>query len=187
MSGFNFNNNDTMPPVGSIIAHTGNISPSGWLICDGSSYTTSNYPLLFNVIGYRYGGSGSTFNLPDLRDCLIRGSPSTTSLSASKLGSSTVTLTLSNLPSHAHTYQDVYYTEQVGGVTQLNNYGANDSNNSNQFIFRTTNGSSTANINNSETNISTTNTISNSGNATSTPTPFSIIPYSNIINYIIKI
>lgn len=41
--------------------------PTGWLYCDGGSHSTSTYSNLFAVIGYTYGGSGSSFNVPDLR------------------------------------------------------------------------------------------------------------------------
>lgn len=40
--------------------------PTGWLMCDGVGYTTSTYSDLFGVIGYTYGGSGSTFNVPNM-------------------------------------------------------------------------------------------------------------------------
>lgn len=39
--------------------------PPGYLTCDGSAVNTDLYPALFAAIGYSYGGSGSTFNLPD--------------------------------------------------------------------------------------------------------------------------
>jgi microcystin-dependent protein len=37
----------------------------GWLLCDGTSYSVSDYPNLFNVIGYTFGGSGDNFNVPN--------------------------------------------------------------------------------------------------------------------------
>lgn len=37
-----------------------------WLICDGTGYNTTDYPGLFGVIGYTYGGSGTTFKVPDM-------------------------------------------------------------------------------------------------------------------------
>jgi microcystin-dependent protein len=37
----------------------------GWLKCDGRGLSTTEYNFLFQVIGYKFGGSGSTFNLPD--------------------------------------------------------------------------------------------------------------------------
>jgi hypothetical protein len=40
--------------------------PAGWLYCDGSLYDCKEYPELFNVIGYSYGGSGEQFAVPDL-------------------------------------------------------------------------------------------------------------------------
>lgn len=42
-------------------------APSGWLPCDGRSLATASYPDLFSALGYAWGGSGSSFNLPDLR------------------------------------------------------------------------------------------------------------------------
>lgn len=35
--------------------------------CDGAEYLTSEYPELFEVIGYTYGGSGDYFRVPNLR------------------------------------------------------------------------------------------------------------------------
>ena len=54
-------------PVGSLQAYAGASAPTGWLMCDGSSYSTSVYPELFSVLGYTYGGSSGNFNVPDLR------------------------------------------------------------------------------------------------------------------------
>ena len=38
-----------------------------WLLCDGSSISTSTFSALFGVIGTTFGGSGSNFNVPDYR------------------------------------------------------------------------------------------------------------------------
>src|SRR5262245_45891851 len=46
-------------PTGAIMAFYGTTAPSGWLICDGSSFSSSNYPALATLLG------GTT--LPDLR------------------------------------------------------------------------------------------------------------------------
>lgn len=37
----------------------------GWLRCDGRGLDKTAYNLLFQVIGYTFGGSASTFNLPN--------------------------------------------------------------------------------------------------------------------------
>lgn len=56
-------------PIGTIWEFAGNIAPAGWVFCDGSSKSTTDplYAALFAVIGYRHGGAGANFNLPDRR------------------------------------------------------------------------------------------------------------------------
>jgi len=39
----------------------------GWLKCDGRALDKVTFNLLFQVIGYQFGGSGNNFNLPDLQ------------------------------------------------------------------------------------------------------------------------
>ncbi len=39
----------------------------GWLLCDGTSYSTTDYPDLFAVIGYTFGGSENNFNVPNYK------------------------------------------------------------------------------------------------------------------------
>lgn len=51
---------------GMITPYGGVGAPSGWLLCNGTSYSTSTYSNLFGVVGYTYGGSGSSFNVPNL-------------------------------------------------------------------------------------------------------------------------
>jgi hypothetical protein len=44
-----------------------------WLMpCDGQSLSTTAYPECFAAIGYTWGGSGSTFNLPNAKNRYIR-------------------------------------------------------------------------------------------------------------------
>lgn len=55
----------------------------GYLLCDGSSYNVADYPVLWEVIGNTYGGTGSyntttkaysgTFNVPDYRNVRMCG------------------------------------------------------------------------------------------------------------------
>jgi phage-related tail fiber protein len=60
--------------VGSILMWPADTPPdSKWLELDGSAIASSSYPDLFTLIGYTYGGSGATFNLPDLRGVFARG------------------------------------------------------------------------------------------------------------------
>lgn len=67
---------DLCVPVGVVQAFAGNATPAGWLLCDGSAVSRTEYSALFAVIGTTYGaGDGSsTFNLPNLKDKFIEGS-----------------------------------------------------------------------------------------------------------------
>ncbi len=83
----------TATPVGSIIPYGGSADTGNYLLCDGRSLDTTVYSALYNVIGYSYGGSGSDFNLPDLRGRTIAGidDMGTAQGAASRLGSNTYT------------------------------------------------------------------------------------------------
>ena len=50
-------------------------APEGWLVCDGSAVSRTQYSKLFAAMGVIFGvGDGvNTFNLPDLRGEFIRG------------------------------------------------------------------------------------------------------------------
>ena len=88
--------------------------PSGFLLCDGQSVSTSTFAALFAVIAYTYGGSGANFNVPDLRDRTVAGVSNTKSLGQA-IGANTVTptgnvggnaasttLATTQIPSHTH-------------------------------------------------------------------------------------
>jgi microcystin-dependent protein len=53
-------------PVGGVTMFGGLLAaiPFNYLPCDGRTLDTTEFADLFNVIGYRYGGSGAIFNLP---------------------------------------------------------------------------------------------------------------------------
>lgn len=60
-------------PVGRICEwHTGIDPPDGWLETDGATVDVARYNALFKVIGYTYGGSGTSFDLPTITDHIIR-------------------------------------------------------------------------------------------------------------------
>jgi microcystin-dependent protein len=80
-----------------------NFAPVGWFMCEGQLLSISENETLFNLIGTTYGGDGqNTFALPDLRgrvaihqgDSFVMGQMS---------GAETVTLSIEDIPSHAHT------------------------------------------------------------------------------------
>jgi microcystin-dependent protein len=64
-------------PVGSIMPFAGAADklPQGWLFCDGSVKSRTEYAALYAVIGtaWGYGDNSTTFNIPDLRGLFLRG------------------------------------------------------------------------------------------------------------------
>lgn len=78
-------------------------SRPGWLPRDGSAVSRATYARLFAEIGTTYGvGNGTTtFNLPNDIGLFLIGAGGTFSLGATS-GSSTVSLSLANLPAHTH-------------------------------------------------------------------------------------
>jgi len=97
----------TGSPIGTIITFGGSTAPSGWLACDGSSYSRTTYADLFGVISTTYGApTGTTFLVPDLRGRAPLGAGTGTGLTARSLGAlggyEDVTLSATEIPSHSH-------------------------------------------------------------------------------------
>jgi len=65
-------------PSGAVLPFAYNVTsgtvPTGWLLCDGSTYQVSAYPTLGALLGNTYGGSTGTFAVPNLSGLFIRGS-----------------------------------------------------------------------------------------------------------------
>lgn len=119
-------------PSGTVAPFGGTTVPTGWVICDGRTLTTTSFTDLFNSIGYSYGGSGSSFNVPDLRGRATSGMDDyggavsavgpanrVTDAQADVLGgvfgTETHTLTEAELPSHTHAFDDGYFATGTGG------------------------------------------------------------------------
>jgi microcystin-dependent protein len=94
----------------------------GWLKCDGRSLSRTTYAALFAVIGTSFGSvNSSSFNLPDCRGRVLGTLGTGAGLSNRSLGDSvgaeTHTLTISEIPSHTHTYLGVVGQGVLGGGT----------------------------------------------------------------------
>ena len=109
-------------PAG-VVAHTASGSaPSGWLVANGASVSASTYPELFAAIGYTYGGSAGSFNLPPIQGKMILGTLSGTFAFASTGGTTTLTIGYSNMPSHTHpiSVTDSGHTHNIGSNVFIN-------------------------------------------------------------------
>lgn len=94
-----------MTPSGVISAFAGTAAPTGYLLCDGSSVSTTTFNQLFAVLGYTYGGSGGAFNLPNLKGRVPVGRDSSQTefdSLAEASGEKAVTLSTAQIPAHAH-------------------------------------------------------------------------------------
>lgn len=110
---------DCTIPAGTIVMWAGSSAPSGWLLCDGTSYKISDYLNLYNVIDMKYGGDSrnSTFKVPNLQQRFPLGAkagglnngfnPRGEQLTAYTYlgdigGDSQVKLSVETMPSHSH-------------------------------------------------------------------------------------
>lgn len=57
---------DQLLGVGDIKLIAAATAPKGYLACNGASVSTATYAALFAKISYTYGGSGSSFTLPNI-------------------------------------------------------------------------------------------------------------------------
>jgi microcystin-dependent protein len=66
---------NALSPAGTVVAYMGTTAPPGWLLCDGSAVSRTEYSALLTVIGTASGGGdgSTTFNLPDFRGQFLRG------------------------------------------------------------------------------------------------------------------
>ena len=101
--------------AGMVITYAGtNASiPAGWLLCDGASVATATYPALHTAIGYAYGGAGANFNLPDMVGIFAKGSATQTATTG---GNNSLTLSITEMPSHTHAVTDPGHVHDIGGA-----------------------------------------------------------------------
>lgn len=91
-------------PIGGILPYVGKTAPLNYLLCDGSDFTQSDYPELYNLLGHSW--------TPDLRGLVIVGWDTTKgALSDIGFDCSTImttggeakhTLTINEMPGHKH-------------------------------------------------------------------------------------
>jgi microcystin-dependent protein len=158
---------------------TATYSPPNFLLCDGSSYSTTAYPLLFSAIGYAYGGSGGSFSVPSFASRFpIGGNGSVSGCSSSNYaygngqggynnaqrvyynyggGSTNLTPLLQEVPPHSH--NTIYNDSALSTITPV---GVQ------QYLY-SQDGSSGVPTNQSGTNIQQTDSISGGDGVNITP------------------
>jgi microcystin-dependent protein len=84
--------------VGAIKPWGKSTAPAGYVLCDGTAISRTDYADLFAVIGTTYGvGNGSsTFNVPDLQGKMPQGYDGSTYNMAGTGGANTVTVSVTN-------------------------------------------------------------------------------------------
>lgn len=109
----------------------------GWMKCDGRTLSVPQYHLLFQVIGYQFGGSGGSFSLPNPAGGVVgvvgqRTGAVTTTLHGpgQDVGEEKHQLTVPEMPAHTHGITDPGHAHSY--VNQ-----ANDQNTDNAFATET--------------------------------------------------
>jgi microcystin-dependent protein len=116
------------PFIGEVMIFASNFAPRGWAFCEGQLLAISQNTALFSILGTTYGGDGrTTFGLPDLRGRAAIGPGRGPGLENYRLGQlggvETVTLTISQMPSHNHQVNAVSTTGST--AAPINAYLAN--------------------------------------------------------------
>ncbi len=129
---------DALVPTGAILPFTGTTIPAGFLACDGTPVSRTDYAALFAVIGISFGEGDkiATFNLPDLRGRFVRGADGgtgrdpdrasrTASLPGGATGDAIGSLQGSAFASHGHGISDPGHQHfaAYGGACGCNNGG----------------------------------------------------------------
>ena len=96
-------------PTGTILSYGGTTAPEGFLLCDGEPYDTTVEADLFGVIAYAFGGSGGSFNVPDMRGRVPVGKG--TNSAVDSVGENEGLGEASRSPSHTH-YHDHTHVAQ---------------------------------------------------------------------------
>ena len=95
------------PFLAEIKIFAGNFAPRGFAFCDGQLLPIAQNTALFSLMGTTYGGDGrTTFGIPNLKDRAPIHAGRGPGLTQRRLGytggADTVTLNISQIPSHTH-------------------------------------------------------------------------------------
>lgn len=182
-------------PTGALMPYAGASAPTGYLLCDGSSVSSSTYLALHAVISNTYGGTaytgaaGLSFNLPDLKGRMPIGSMGTGSgltarVTGTKYGTESHTVSSSNISQFTtgNMNANVNHSHAPSGGSLFwvyNAAGANSVPNTAPQVFKISADSSTATT--ASTNLEHQHTV-----GSASPTAINHLPPTIGLNYIIK-
>ena len=127
--------------TGTILPTVATSAPTGWLLCDGSAVSRTDYSNLFALVGTTFGaGNGSTtFNVPDLRGRSIIGVGTGSGLSARTRGQTggteTHQLATGELPAHQHFSFNTDSTSSGAPSVTTSNYPVRDNSTSSNATY----------------------------------------------------
>jgi microcystin-dependent protein len=100
--------------IGEIRTFCFGFEPQDWLICDGRTFSVSDYQALFSIIGYTYGGSGTKFMIPKIPGRVLVGAGQRPGADYYPLGLAygleSVILFENNMPGHSHVFKGAQTT-----------------------------------------------------------------------------
>lgn len=104
---------NTEPYIGTVCVFAFDWCPRGYVNADGRSMSIRENTALFGLLGFSYGGDGSTvFQIPDLRGRFAIGTGAGPGLNpiaiTQKVGQSSLTLTAAQAPVPAHSHPAVF-------------------------------------------------------------------------------
>jgi microcystin-dependent protein len=112
------------PVLGQIMPFAGTQVPRGWALCNGALLSIQQNSALFSLLGTYYGGNGtSNFALPNLQGRAILGSSGQSGNypAGTISGTTTVTLSVGQLPAHNHFIQVSTKDGSGRGASPANN------------------------------------------------------------------
>lgn len=167
-------------PTGTVNAYAGASAPTGWLLCDGTTYPAASYPFLaLALTDTPFYLGGTTFSVPDLRAKVLRGVDGSTYTVGGTGGADSVTLAQNQLPNHSHSITDPGHSHTY---TKYGAFGSTGLSNGSSDPSKGTTGESTST---STTGITIDQSlIGNSGQVTQVAV--SLVNSYIALNYIIK-
>lgn len=191
-------------PPGLIFPYGGATAPVGYLFCRGQSLGTTQYAALFQAIQYSYGGSGASFNIPDLQGRVPVGLGTHPDVNALTDNDGVATVA-NRTPLHTHVVPKHKHSVTVSGTTSTTDTNHEHAS-GNGGLFLSTGAPANANVSTGgggyslqyttsvNRNASHWHTVTSTGTAGTTTDPSgdanltsgsTAVPYV-VINYIIK-